>query len=326
MVLSAAFIGLILYCVQQLGVTLGVGSQTILLVAYLISMRDGVLDSKEAQFSRAVRAVLNTGLMCIVLSGVGITLMHILAGESATVLAPAYLFKWLLIIVALVLTLISKDSTRSIIYGVAGGTWYALFLVHILAPVTTWLNLFTLYAVWLVGFVLCWEALAFLLRDRSGHPKAAVAVKMPIREIPQKVIPPPPAPLPAMPKKEIPPIPPPPVPKKEVPVAPAPPAPMPKKEIPPAPPVNPPTLQVPVIIPNRITPSPSNVVVSNSNTLPLQRDPFAVAPIVPQAAPSASPVPPVPPVTKPQEKVPNDPGSGLPTIQVMPKNPADLKK
>ncbi len=298
MVLSADFFGLILYCVQQLGVTLGVGSQTILLVAYLISMRDGILDSKEAQFSRAVRAVLNTGLMCIVISGVGITFMHILAGEGTTVLAPAYLFKWLLIILALGLTLISKDSTKSLLYGVAGGTWYALFLVHILAPVTTWSNLFTLYVVWLVGFILCWEALTFLMRDRAGRPKPQVvtAVKAPVKEAPQKIIPPA---LPVMPKKEFSPIPPP----------------IPKKEIPPTP-SNLPTQEAPVIIPNRIV-SPSNVVVSNSNTLPLQKDPLPTTPMVSQKDAPLTPRSP--------EKVPNDAASGLPTIQVMPKTPNDLQ-
>jgi hypothetical protein len=318
MVLSSDFIGLILYCVQQLGVTLGVGSQTILLVAYLIWMRDGILDSKEAQFSRAVRAVLNTGLMCIVVSGVGITLMHMLAGESSTVLAPAYLFKWLLIVLTVVLTLISRNSTRSILYGVAGGTWYALFLVHILAPVTTWSNLLTLYAVWLVGFVLCWEALAFLMRDRALRPKAAApAAPVSQKQLSPKVAVPVVSTLPSMPKKEIP-LPPSVsvMPKKEIPPA----SPTSTKEIPPAPPSNLPT-QAAIIMPNRITPSPSNVTVSNSNTLPLQKDPVSAAPVIPQKGVASTP--------QPQEKVPQEPATtapGLAAIQVMPKNPGDVQQ
>lgn len=232
MVLSADLINLVLYCVQQLGVTLGVGAETILLVAYVSAIRDGVVDAKEAQFSRAVRAVLNWGLAFIIISGVGITTLHIMAGQSAVVLTPAYLFKWALILLALIFTLVARYASQSVLEGVAGATWYALFLVHILAPVTTWSNLLELYAVWLSGFTLCWWALVPMFsRRKSEAPKKidTIAATLPPKPAAPK-------PFPNMsPVKPVPiPVPPPPPPPAPVP----PPAPKP----PPVPSVNPPAI------------------------------------------------------------------------------------
>jgi len=168
MFFSADFLNLIFYCVQQLGITLGVGAETIMLAAYLISMRDGVVDEKETQYARAITRVMSVALWLIILSGLGITALHFMAGESATVFASAFLFKWMLVALAVGLTFLRRVSKLSVVEGVIGGTWYALFLVHILAPVTTWFNLGTLYAVWLVGFVLCWEAIVVMRRDKKG--------------------------------------------------------------------------------------------------------------------------------------------------------------
>src|SRR5581483_881342 len=94
---SSDVINLVLYCLQQLGVTLGVGAQTILLIAYVQAMRDGVVDSKEAQFSRALSVVLNAAIICVVVSGLGITALHLIAGQSDVVYSPAFLFKWVLV-------------------------------------------------------------------------------------------------------------------------------------------------------------------------------------------------------------------------------------
>ncbi|MGC9602599.1 MAG: hypothetical protein ABSE76_02560 [Minisyncoccia bacterium] len=193
---SADFLNLIFYCAQQLGVTLGVGAETIMLAAYLISMRDGIVDEKETQYALAIKRVMAAALWLIVLSGLGIAVLHLTAGESAVVFAPAFLFKWVLILLVVALTSVRRTSKLSIVEGVIGGTWYALFLVHILAPVTTWANLGTFYAAWLIGFVLCWEAIVVIRRDRKMVP----------RKKPAPLPPPPPVPEPvSLPKDFIPP-------------------------------------------------------------------------------------------------------------------------
>lgn len=196
MLFSADFLNLILYCMQQLGVTLGVGAETIMLAAYLISMRDGVVDEKETQYAQAIKRVMAFALWFIVISGVGITLLHLMVGEGSTILTSAYLFKWVLIAVAVALTMLRKEAPRSsMVEGLIGGTWYALFLVHILAPVTTWFNLGTLYAVWLVGFVICWEALALKMRDKKWSVPRLPALKkrVPAPDMPHSIPLPPPA-------------------------------------------------------------------------------------------------------------------------------------
>ena len=184
MALESEIVRLVLYATQQLGVTLAVGGQTVVLLAYLIAMRDRVVDSKEAQFSRAVKAVLFSGLGLVILSGIGITALHYIGGELPILFAPAYLFKWLLILLVVVFSFeVGKRLAPPWVgEGIVGGTWYALFLVHILAPVTTWENLLILYAGWLAAFFLIWTALVFGTREKATSPVT------PVKKLEQKPV------------------------------------------------------------------------------------------------------------------------------------------
>jgi hypothetical protein len=295
MFLSADFLNLIFYCVQQLGVTLGVGAETIMLAAYLISMRDGVVDEKETQYARAIKRVMATALWLIVLSGLGITALHLTAGESATVFTSAFLFKWMLIVLAIVLTFLRRVSKLSVVEGVIGGTWYALFLIHILAPVTSWFNLGTLYAVWLVGFVLCWEALVVIRRDKKSTPakKPLPPVVAPVA--PVKIVPPPPAPEPvSIPKDFIPP--------KEVKITLGPSAPLPTN------------------------PASPGIKVTDTPFLP-KVPALQPIPAAPGSEPASLPKTPTMPVPSPEPKsalttLPG--GTSAMALNVMPKNPAEL--
>jgi len=65
------------------------------------------------------------------------------------------------------LTALLHTLPETVAEGLLGGTWYALFVVHILAPVTSWGNLVTLLAVWLVGFNLIWYVVVFATREGS---------------------------------------------------------------------------------------------------------------------------------------------------------------
>ncbi len=242
MFFSVEVLNLVLYCVQQLGIALGLGAQTIMLVAYVMATRDGVVDGKEAQFLRATRNTLWVSLALVVLSGLAISALHMMALQQATVESPAYLFKSLLIVVVVLLTALLHTLPETFAEGLLGGTWYALFLVHILAPVTTWVNLVSLCGLWLVGFMLVWYALVYTTREKRTVP---VVVQAPKPSEVKKVEPPP---EPVIKKDITPPMP------QEMPkiilertpqselkpitlAVPAPPPPMP---VPPAPPVPPP--------------------------------------------------------------------------------------
>ncbi|MDE1924665.1 MAG: hypothetical protein KGH79_00590 [Patescibacteria group bacterium] len=169
MVLSVELIVFIVRLVQMLGIALGIGAQTVMLVAYLQAIRDGIIDNAEAQFARAARSVLKFGFILIIFSGAASVLLDIMQKNTLVFFEPAYLFKWGLIGVVLLLSFVpvQKRMAEGIAEGVAGGSWYILFFVHILAPVTTWSNLLTLYGVWLVGFMLCWWALVLLFGGKK---------------------------------------------------------------------------------------------------------------------------------------------------------------
>jgi len=159
---------LLLYVVQQLGVMFAVGAQTIILLAYILSVRDGVVDSQEERFAHAIKKVLFFGIILILVSGAAITALELFAGNHAVVFAPAYLFKACLIGLVVFLSLaIQGDSVpEGVLEGLAGGTWYALFMVHILAPVAAWNQLVVLYVIWIIGFMTCWSALLYMMRGR----------------------------------------------------------------------------------------------------------------------------------------------------------------
>lgn len=226
---------------------LAVGAETIVLISYVVAMRDGTVNEIETRFSRAVHRALAVGIASIILSGAAITAVHSVLGEGV-VFAPVFLFKWLLVAVLAGAYLLQrrKPFSHFVAEGLVGGTWYALFLVHILAPDITWVNFATLYAVFMVGFVAVWSAIVVLSRDRSKQvaAPAAPAASAPAPQV--KVAPPqppsPPRPTPTAPA-------PPPVARPAPVVAPKPvippaPKPIPAAPVPPAPPP-PPSAPVP---------------------------------------------------------------------------------
>ena len=290
MALESEIVRLVLYATQQLGMTLAVGAQTIVLVAYLIAMRDRVVEAKEAQFARAVRTVLFSGLGLIVLSGLGISALHFLGGELAVLLAPAFLFKWILVIGVLLFGLgVGRGLlTEWIGEGLAGGTWYALFFLHILAPVISWETLLILYAGWLGAFFLIWAALVFGTRERVASLATIVKKVVPL---PKNTPFPPPKPT-----EVSKPLPPPPPPKPSEPLK------------PPSP---------PLAVPN--IPSVNATFSTASSTIIPTPVPPPPAPIVKIENPLALRVP--------EQKI-TDPDAhpGLPAIRVMPKTPEDVDK
>jgi len=167
MFLELAALGL--YVVQQLGIMLGAGAQVIVLVLYLVAIKDGTVDAKEQYFLSATKRILYLGLVCIITSGALITLIHLSQAQSNIVFTPAYLFKWLLIGLAVGLALFDfKDQpSLAVIKGLAGAIWFGLFAVHILAPETSWFMLGLLFGTWLLGFMTLWLTTTFMFGGKS---------------------------------------------------------------------------------------------------------------------------------------------------------------
>lgn len=329
-------VNLILYFVQQLGVMCGVGAATVLLITYLVSGRDGVFDARETQFGISVHKVMVFGLTLIVASGLVITIVHLSTGASAVVFAPAFLFKWMLIVLLVVgETLRGKHLfSRHVAWqGLLGAHWYALFVVHVLAPVALWLDLIVLYAIWVSGFVLSFVSLERALRANGLLPTVHLPhVHMPQLHMPAK-----------KPHKPLPNI------KKLAPVAaatprivprPHPPPPLPKPLPPPPPvpkPLPPPPLKLPmgastgpVVFVPQLPIKPAVIIppLPHKPLPPLPHKPMLVPHIAPKPAPVPLPKkPPQAPLktfsgdVPPQEELP-----GLPAIRVMPKSQEDADK
>ena len=241
--MAGEFLYFLIYVAQQLGVMLGVGAQTVLLCAHLLAVHHGEQENPHAAYAQAARFALGVGFFLIVTSGLFAVAMHLQNGQLDIVLAPAFLFKWALITVLLAAFFLQNRLREwvNFYYAFTGTTWYALFLVHSLGPVTSWSSLWVLYILWAVLFTLVWTGFVALMRSGIKRPASAPPAPAPFvvikKETPKPIVvfTPKPAPPPKPPPPPLPP-PPPPPPKPPPPPPPAPPLP-PPKPIPPPPPV-----------------------------------------------------------------------------------------
>lgn len=287
--LSTEMLVLILYVVQQLGLVLGFGAQLMLLITYLRGKRDGVISETEDAVAHGIYRVLWVAIIFIISSGIGITAMHYFGGSSEIVAEPAFVFKWGLIALTMLFALLMRKGRIWNIFfeGLAGGTWTALFLIHIFAPIAELITLVQLYGEWLAGWLVVWFLLVHAMRGKVFEQKKKVETPVPIsKPIPiQKPIPkiiPPPAPPRSIPN----PVPPPPLPPPLPPI--------PQKPLPPIPP------PIPIPIPKPPPPTPVSV------------------PPIPK---------PKSETTTPESSIPDpDQSSGLPAIRVMPKTKEDVEK
>lgn len=275
-----------LYCFQQFGMALGIGAETVLLVAYLHSIRDGIVDEEEKGFARATRHVMDAGLFLILITGAGVVITQYLMGQPLSIFSTAFLFKWSLLGIILVMTVLNRGTSlvAGLLQGLAAGTWYAMFVVHILAPEASWQQFGEFYGAWLVGFMVCWTVLVFALK---GKTPAGMAKPTPIKSVPQPAVVVSPAKAPE-PKKPF-------LFARKEPVAPAP---------------------APEVVTIQPTPAPAapTVVITPTPTPP------------PAPAPAATPVMPtsVAPVTPPPQ--PTTPPGAFIGLNVMPKDPKDIEK
>lgn len=173
------------YAAQQLGVMLGVGSSTVLLCTHLLTLHAGEREEPHEAYARAGRAAMAAGLGLIIISGAAAVALHWSAGALSTLEAPAFLFKWALVIAALALFFIASRWNGSVSMAFAGGNWYALFLVHILAPDLSWEYLLAGYGVWMLSFAAAWAFFVAIMR--WGVPRGAVAPATPAPAAPVPV-------------------------------------------------------------------------------------------------------------------------------------------
>jgi hypothetical protein len=171
-------LSILLYCLQQLGMMLGAGGECVVLFSYLSALRDGTVVKEEKDFITATKQVVWWGLLLVALSGLAITAMHFAVGQGDIVTEPTYLFKWLLVFAVFAPAVAERklEWSKPLVTGFVGGTWLGLFILHVLAPVTGWGPLVTLYALWMAVFMAIWMGVTrFLMRDRTPKPKVAQA-------------------------------------------------------------------------------------------------------------------------------------------------------
>jgi len=237
---------LLIYLFQQLGVMLGVGSMTLLLCTHLLAVHRREAESPSTNYAHVAHGALSLSFFLIILSGLGAVVYHYLGGALGVLLQPAFLFSWVLIAILLAAHVLQGRLAQwsNGVYGFAGGTWYAFFLVHTLGPVTSWATLGILYVLWILFFAAVWTGFLRVMAWKFKAPVLALAAKPAVKIIPPpapKPTPPPPVPKPVPPPapKPVPPPPPVPVfvppPLPPPPPKPAPPPPPPPKPAPPPP-------------------------------------------------------------------------------------------
>ncbi|MBC7836319.1 hypothetical protein H7X87_00885 [Acetobacteraceae bacterium] len=158
------------YFFQELGVMLAVGGMTVILALYLAAVRDGAVEVSENRLARAAFAILFLGVVIMILSGGSATALHFYLSEENTILTPVYLFKWGLIAFLAALAIYQRSSplTHYFSLGFAGASWYALFVLHTVAPILSWMDLGILYVAGVTGFMFMWTALVYMMRKGSN--------------------------------------------------------------------------------------------------------------------------------------------------------------
>lgn len=310
MELAGELLSLVVSFAQEIGIVVGVGALTVTLVGHLLSLH---ADKNETVFGyvRAARSIRAIALMVIIISGGAAILVHFQTGTLGVLVAPAFLFKWALIVLLTAfyfMELKVEGYARDAVEGFEGANWYALFIVHAMAPVVGWLLLLSVYLAWLAAFAVVWVVFVWLMRRHSTLPPAKPALA--------------PNPFPA-------PAPKPAVPKPAAAVAPAAPTPVPPKTAPVAAPVAV-TSAPPAAVAPKVEIHPNHTLLPMIAELDLP---------APKAAPAPAPAPalvgevprPVGPVTivpessKPAARMPNLEESGLAALHVMPKRPEDIE-
>ncbi len=282
---------------QEAGIVAGVGAVTMTLVGHLLSLHTHQNELVHG-YVRAARHIRALALALIIISGVAAILIHFQTGTPSVLWAPAFIFKWLLIILLAAFYFIElkvERIKRDAVEGFEGANWYALFIVHSMAPIIGWGKMLMIYGGWLITFGVIWAGFVWLMRwHKTVKPKAMPA------SAPVAPIPPNPAPASAMA----------PSPKPVAPV------PMPPKPIE----IHPNHTLLPMVAELDL-PAPAKAPSFIPKPVP---PPLPKPKSVSSPAPAAK-VEIVSESSKPPVAMSNLEESGLPALSVMPKRPEDIE-
>lgn len=119
---------------NNLGYSLAVASSTFALTFFFMATRDGTVDASERRFMHAVYAVLRIGMGIIIITEIMLALFLYQAsgGQVFYLDSGGFWFVWtaLSIILGNALLMHHKKMPMWLGPAIAGGSWYALFVVH----------------------------------------------------------------------------------------------------------------------------------------------------------------------------------------------------
>ena len=328
MVLAGELLSLLASLTQEWGIIAGVGALTVTLVGHLLSLHAHKSETVFG-FVRAARSIRAFALAAIIVSGGAAILVHFQSGTPGVLAAPAFLFKWLLIALLAAFHFVELNVSgikRDAVEGFEGANWYALFIVHAMAPAVGWGLLFGIYSAWLAAFGVVWAAFVWIMRrhDAPAGKAAAWPASVPalagIRPVPARLSPnpfPPAAPTPA------PAVPPAPAAQKNTPV-PLPGVPVLSQKMPV------PLSRVDIHPNHSLLPMVAELNLPAPESAPQPPKPhLAPAPATPPPAQPQKPAAPVELVPESPEKssvpMPNLDAADLPALHVMPKRPEDIQ-
>jgi len=124
---------LILSLMHQMGVTLGVGASTFALIFYIQATRDGNVDATERRFLHTVFTVLRIGMALLTLAAI-LIVIAVHARDQSAFDDVRFLTQVTILAVILGNALLMTLHKMPMWLGpvLAGGSWYALFLVGFL--------------------------------------------------------------------------------------------------------------------------------------------------------------------------------------------------
>lgn len=161
---------------QEISIIVGVGALTITLIGHLLALHARQNETARG-YVRAAHQLRALALAVIIVSGAGSVLVHLNTGTLGILAVPAFIFKWSIVIFLTALHFMEWKVSgwkRDITEGFEGANWYALLLVHTLAPMAPWDTILALYGGWLAAFGLVWAAFVrFMRRQTTLQPKPA---------------------------------------------------------------------------------------------------------------------------------------------------------
>lgn len=322
MALVGDIVSLLVSLVQEIGIVAGVGAVTMTLIGHLLSLHAHKNETVYG-YVRAARYIRALGLAAIIVSGCAAILIHVQTQTLGVLLAPAFIFKWLLIMVLTAFYFVELKATgvwQDAVEGFEGANWYALFIVHTMAPIVGWGLLLAIYFGWLATFAVIWAGFVWSMRRSTPAGFVSAAAKpAPVAPKPMPAPVPPAAPKPAAPA---------PVPAPQAPVVqkPAPIA-QPKVEVPPlrAPSVGQ-VSKVEVVANHSMLPMIAELDLPAPKKIETPTPPPAPAPMAPvmQAPKPQAPVEVIKDAPKQDVPMTDLDKTDLPALHVMPKRPEDI--